>query len=90
MTRLEVDHIMPLAKGGNNAEANLWLACPICNRYNGDKISDVDPDTGDTVPIFNPCTQVWSDHFRRSDDGLRIVWTDRYWPRHRGSISPQR
>jgi HNH endonuclease len=73
MARLEIEHIMPLAKGGSNAEANLWLACPICNRFKGDKTTAVDPETGAIVPLFNPRAQMWSDHFRWSDDGLRII-----------------
>jgi hypothetical protein len=73
MARLEIEHIMPLAKGGSNAETNLWLACPICNRFKGDKIMAVDPETGAMVPLFNPRQQRWFDHFRWSDDGLRII-----------------
>jgi hypothetical protein len=73
MARLEIEHIMTLAKGGSNAEANLWLACPICNRFKGDKTTAVDPETGAIVPLFNPRAQTWSDHFRWSDDGLRII-----------------
>jgi hypothetical protein len=73
MARLEIEHIVPLAKGGSNAEANLWVACPICNRYKSDKTTTVDPETGATVPLVNPRAQMWSDHFRWSDDGLRIL-----------------
>lgn len=29
MARLEIEHIVPIAKGGSNAETNLWLACPL-------------------------------------------------------------
>ena len=73
MARLEIEHIIPLAKGGSNAEANLWVACPICNRYKSDKTTAVDPETGTVVPIFNPRTLTWSDHFRWSGDGIRII-----------------
>jgi hypothetical protein len=73
MARLEIEHILPLAKGGSNAEENLWLACPICNRYKSDKTTAMDPETGSTVPLFNPRAQMWSDHFRWSEDGLRII-----------------
>ncbi len=31
MARLEIEHLVPLSKGGTNEERNLWLACPICN-----------------------------------------------------------
>lgn len=72
MARLEIEHIVPLAKGGTNVETNLWLSCPLCNRYKSDKISALDPVTGAIVPLFNPRTQVWGDHFRWSVDSLRI------------------
>jgi hypothetical protein len=73
MARLEIEHIIPLAKGGSNDEENLWLACPICNGHKSDKTNAVDPQTGDRVPLFNPRTQIWSEHFSWIDDGLRIV-----------------
>lgn len=73
MARLEIDHIVPIAKDGSNDESNLWLACPLCNRYKGDKTTALDPATGETVRMFNPRTQLWSEHFRWVDNGLRIV-----------------
>jgi 5-methylcytosine-specific restriction endonuclease McrA len=30
---LEIDHIMPRARGGSDAEDNLWLACRACNLF---------------------------------------------------------
>jgi hypothetical protein len=73
MARLEIEHTIPLAKGGTDDEANLWLACPICNGHKSDKTEAIDPETGAVVPLFNPRTQRWSDHFAWSDDGLQIV-----------------
>jgi 5-methylcytosine-specific restriction endonuclease McrA len=73
MARLEIEHIIPLAKGGSNDEDNIWLACPLCNRYKGDKTTAVDPETGEVVPLFNPRTQNWFNHFRWTEDGLYIV-----------------
>ena len=73
LARLEVEHITPLSKGGSSDETNLWLACPICNRYKSDKTTAIDPETNDTLPLFNPRTQIWFDHFRWSEDGLRII-----------------
>jgi 5-methylcytosine-specific restriction endonuclease McrA len=64
MARLEIEHIIPLPRGGSNDESNLWLACPLCNRYKGNKTTAVDPETGDVVPLFNLRAQVWSEHFR--------------------------
>ncbi|MEH2358099.1 HNH endonuclease [Nostoc sp.] len=58
MARLEIEHIIPISKGGSNDESNLWLACPLCNRYKSDKTTGVDPETSETVRLFNPRTQV--------------------------------
>lgn len=33
----EVDHIKPLARGGDNGRLNLQLLCPLCNRTKGAK-----------------------------------------------------
>jgi hypothetical protein len=71
--RLEIEHIIPIAKGGSNDESNLWLACPICNRYKSDKITNIDSETGEIVKLFNPRTQIWSEHFFWTKDGLQIV-----------------
>lgn len=64
MACLQIEHIKPLAKGRSNDESNLWLASPICNGYKSDKTTGVDPESGQAVPLFNPRTQVWSEHFR--------------------------
>ena len=38
--RLEIDHIMPVARGGRNDPANLQLLCLPCNRSKGKKTMD--------------------------------------------------
>lgn len=73
MARLEVEHIIPLAKGGSDEESNLWLACPLCNGHKSDKVEAMDPVSQTAVPLFNPRTQRWWDHFSWAEDGLRIV-----------------
>jgi hypothetical protein len=73
MARLEIEHILPRAQGGSDAESNLWIACPLCNRHKGDKTTGVDPVSGQPVPLFNPRTQLWHEHFRWDDAGIRIV-----------------
>ncbi|MDZ7292494.1 MAG: HNH endonuclease [candidate division KSB1 bacterium] len=73
MGKLEVEHIIPRARGGSDDESNLWLSCSLCNRYKGPQIIAVDPLTSATVPLFNPRTQVWSEHFRWSPDGTLII-----------------
>ena len=73
MARLEIEHVIPLAKGGTDEETNLWLACPICNGHKSDKTEARDPETGAMVSLFHPGKQVWSDHFQWADDGLQII-----------------
>ncbi len=73
MARLELEHIIPVAKGGDSSELNLWLSCPLRNRFKADKTSSRDPDTGIEVPLFNPRTQRWSEHFRWAEDGIRVI-----------------
>ncbi len=72
MARLEIEHIIPLARGGSDDESNLWLACPICNGHKSAKVDAIDPASGGRVSIFNPRTQVWYEHFAWTDNGLRI------------------
>jgi HNH endonuclease len=73
MARLEIEHIIPVSKGGTDDEMNLWLACPYCNRHKSDKIDEVDPETNESVTLFNPRTQDWFRHFKWSDDGLYVI-----------------
>jgi hypothetical protein len=73
MARLEIEHLIPLAKGGSDDEANLWLACPLCNGHKSDKSEAVDPVTGLIVGLFNPRSQSWWEHFMWSDDGIRTL-----------------
>lgn len=66
------DHIQPLSKGGKTNFENLCLACRSCNEFKSDSIEAVDPLTGETVPIFNPRTQTWSNHFTWSEDSTKV------------------
>ncbi|MGE0127107.1 MAG: HNH endonuclease [Blastocatellales bacterium] len=70
---LEIEHIISLALGGASDESNLWLACGFCNRFKGTQISAVDPASGERVPLFNPRTQKWSEHFQWDEAGVLII-----------------
>ena len=70
---LEVDHILPEARGGPTREEILWLICSKCNQHKGDAIAAPDPLTGERVPLFHPRKQAWSDHFAWSPKGDRII-----------------
>jgi hypothetical protein len=62
-----IDHVLPTAKGGSDEEGNLQLACPSCNLSKSDRTELTDPETGSAVPIFNPRTHAWTQHFRFDD-----------------------
>jgi hypothetical protein len=70
---LEVDHIVPQARGGTDDEENLWLACRMCNNFKSDHIQGVDPLTNRETHLFNPRLQIWSEHFEWSSDGIHIL-----------------
>lgn len=68
-----VDHIIPLNKGGSNSPSNLALACFHCNRQKSNKLRVIDDYSGTQVPIFNPRSDSWKEHFIWSADTLRII-----------------
>lgn len=59
-----IDHILPVVDGGKTAAANLALACVSCSLRKEARQTVRDPDTDRYLPIFNPRTDRWSDHFR--------------------------
>jgi hypothetical protein len=73
MGRLQIDHMQPVARGGDDTEENLCLACELCNQYKWVKTHGLDPQTGQLTPLFNPRQQPWTDHFAWSQDGTQIV-----------------
>ena len=70
---LEIDHLRPTALGGTSDETNLWLACPHCNGAKGARVDAIDPESGQTVPLFNPRTDKWPEHFIWTDGGATIA-----------------
>lgn len=73
MGKLELEHLIPRARGGSDDEANLWLSCGLCNRYKGAQVEAADPLTGVVVSLYNPRTNNWYEHFRWSADGAKII-----------------
>jgi hypothetical protein len=69
---LEIDHIIPEARGGTSDEDNLWLACPMCNSHKADRVSATDPESGQVAALFNPRTELWNEHFEWTENGAVI------------------
>lgn len=71
--RLEIEHIIPQARGGTSEEENLWLSCRLCNSYKGTQTHGRDPLTGRRIRLFNPRRQNWNRHFVWSKNGTRVI-----------------
>ena len=66
----EPDHVVAAQHGGPTLIENLALAFYDCNRAKGPNLASVDPQTGQSVFLFNPRRDRWIEHFRL--DGARI------------------
>ena len=69
----EVEHIIPLDKGGSSDLENLGLACRGCNGLKGTRTEAPDPLTGEAAPLFHPRLDSWHTHFVWSHDFLQVV-----------------
>lgn len=70
---LEIDHVIPLSIGGQSTGDNLCLACKSCNGFKSAFVTSIDPAIGNQTPLFHPRSDIWSDHFRWSMDGIRVI-----------------
>jgi hypothetical protein len=71
--QFEVEHVLPTALGGADEPGNLALACRVCNARKSAAVLALDPKTGNEVPLFNPRTEKWDEHFRFDPESARIV-----------------
>lgn len=66
---MHIEHIDP--DGGDQPD-NLCLSCSNCNLSKAQAITALDPETGESVALFNPRQQVWQEHFEWIENGLRV------------------
>jgi len=59
----EVEHVVPVGRGGDDSDITRALSCRCCNVFKSDQLDGIDSKTGEMVPLFNPRTQKWDDHF---------------------------
>lgn len=67
---MHVDHIDP---DGDDSLDNLCLSCANCNMSKGRATSALDPETDEIVPLFDPRTQEWNEHFEWSLNGTMLL-----------------
>lgn len=65
-----IDHVIPVASGGETTALNLALGCVSCSLRKGARQHHTDTKTGSREKVFNPRVDHWSDHFEWND--LRI------------------
>ena len=58
-----VDHIHPVAEGGETVSENLVLACVSCSLRKGARLRARDPQTGREAVLFHPRAHRWREHF---------------------------
>jgi len=64
-----IEHIFPFVSGGTNDVDNLAYSCQQCNNHK----FTVDPKTQISVPLYNPRTDPWNEHFVWSTDFCLII-----------------
>ena len=69
----EFDHLFPRSLGGETKFENICFACPACNRVKGNRISFIDPESGDRIALFHPHLQRWSEHFVWAENGTMVI-----------------
>lgn len=68
-----MEHVIPLAAGGETSEETLAYSCQGCNGHKYVKINAIDPVSGELVMLYHPRQQPWEEHFTWSDDKLSII-----------------
>jgi HNH endonuclease len=70
---MEIDHIIPVSRGGETVLDNLASACHGCNNYKRNRINGYDPVSSDLAVLYHPRAMIWSDHFAWSQD-TRLIF----------------
>jgi hypothetical protein len=70
---LEVEHIVPITRGGEDTLTNLALACRSCNLYKAAHVSGSDPDSDAVVRLFHPREDRWEGHFQVALESGKII-----------------
>jgi hypothetical protein len=73
MDTFSVEHIFPKSRGGSDELNNLALSCQGCNACKSNRTEVIDPETRQTIPLYNPRTDSWSDHFVWSKDYTNLI-----------------
>lgn len=70
---LIIDHILPRSLQGDDSRENLAASCYRCNEFKSDRTHGIDPEIGQLVSLFNPRSQIWSEHFTWINGGTHVA-----------------
>ncbi|MCY3781189.1 MAG: HNH endonuclease signature motif containing protein [Chloroflexi bacterium] len=70
---MHIDHIVSLSAGGKTEPDNLCLSCISCNGAKNRFQMAFDPVSQLEVPLFNPRSQIWSEHFAWNEDDTLVL-----------------
>lgn len=70
-----IEHIISRQHGGTDDPSNLAFSCSICNWKKGSNIGTILTPGGLIIPLFNPRTNNWYEHFR-TENGEIVALTD--------------
>lgn len=70
---LEVEHITPIARDGEDAPSNWALACRSCNLYKAAHLSGTDPESAAVARLYHPRKDRWEDHFQAAPESGEIL-----------------
>ncbi len=65
-----MDHVRARKHRGRDTLQNCCWACAYCNSFKGSNAAGYDPDTDELVPLYNPRSDRWDDHFTWRGPGL--------------------
>lgn len=69
----DVEHIVPVSRGGTTTLDNLAYACSGCNGHKHNKVTAPDPLDGTEASLYHPRRQRWQEHFGWDETYIQIV-----------------
>lgn len=70
-----VEHVIPRSRGGDDEPSNLAMTCQGCNNFKYISTEAIDPESGNSVPLYHPRHEQWIGHFTWSPDQIAIIGT---------------
>lgn len=70
---MEIEHVIPVSRGGETIAENLALACHGCNNHKQSRINGLDPVSQELTLLYHPREMEWNEHFAWSEDKTIVI-----------------